>query len=115
MPSMKISKLFPLTSKRATNGLSGIEVLRESFYRYWNHPAGIVSSRNRASFVRKLAAERTRIMSRFHQYHPGQLWTVDAPSWSYDLRTAAQNRELQKRNWKSEPKKEEPDVRPKSK
>jgi hypothetical protein len=73
-----------------------------TFYRYWNHPHSIVVTRNnRANFVRKLAIDRARIMLRFNQYHPGNLWVLGAPSWTYDLRTPQQSRELQKRDWKS--------------
>jgi hypothetical protein len=38
-------------------------------------------------------------MSRFHQYHPGEL-CVGPPPWIYDLRTPQQSRERQKRAWK---------------
>jgi hypothetical protein len=39
-------------------------------------------------------------MSRFIQYHPGELWVVGPPPWTYDLRTPEQSRERQKRDWK---------------
>jgi hypothetical protein len=54
----------------------------------------------RANFVGRLAVDRTRIMSRFHHYHPGELWVVGPPPWTYDLRTPEQSRERQKRESK---------------
>src|SRR6516164_2512719 len=91
---MKTNELFPLISKMAASGLSATEALKASFYHYWNLPRGAVSKRGHVNF----ATHRVRIMSRFHHYHPGELWTVGPPPWTYDLRTPEQSRERQKRD-----------------
>ena len=98
---MKTKILFPYLLKWAANGSSGIAV-RQSFHLYWNLPQGAVSDRSRAKFV----IERDRIMSRTNQRYrlrkeaKSELWTWDRPR-TYDLRTAEENRQWQKRNWKA--------------
>src|SRR6516164_7444775 len=83
-----------------SHGKLNIAALRATFYQYWNLPPGTVTTRNnRANFVRRLAVDRTRIMSRWPQRHQGELWVVGAPPWSPDLRTPEQSRERQKRDW----------------
>jgi len=113
---MKTNKLFPLVSRLRTSsgGLSSIEALKETFYRYWNVPRDIVFARNvsadqsNSALTKKIErqlSDRVGIMSRANQYYrlrkdaKSELWTTDKP-WTYDLRTPQQNREWQKRNWK---------------
>jgi hypothetical protein len=94
------NKLFPLMSRsHDSHGKLNTAALRETFYRYWNLPRGTAITRttttrnSRANFVKKFAVDRARIMSRFHHYHPRELWVVGPPPWTHDLRTPEQSRE----------------------